>query len=76
MVKIEGVGAVYECPKKDRCLFCFHRQSAVRSIPIGLGEFVDLANIILAFGREVGKLNARCAVGWKRKWVRIWPKRP
>ena len=46
MVKIEGVGAVYECPKKDRCLLCFQRLSAVRSIPIGLGEFVDLANII------------------------------
>jgi len=27
----------------------------VRRIPIGLGEVVDFANIILAFGREVGK---------------------
>ena len=46
---------MYECPKKGRCLFCFQRQSAVRSIPIGLGEVVDLVNINLAFGLEFGK---------------------
>ena len=73
---MEGVGAVYECPKKGRCLFCFQRQSAVRSIPIGLGKVVDFANIILAFGREVGKSKESCAVGWKRKWVSIRPNRP
>ena len=67
---------MYECPKKGRCLFCFQRQSAVRSIPIGLGEVVDLANINLAFGLEFGKSKARFAVGWKRKWVSIRPNRP
>jgi hypothetical protein len=51
IVKIEGVGDVCVCPKKGRCLVDFHTESAVRKIPIGLGEVVARLNMLSALGR-------------------------
>ena len=42
IVYIEGVGEVWECPKKGRVLLCFQLLSAVCRIPIGLGSCTAL----------------------------------
>jgi hypothetical protein len=48
IVYIEGVGAMYECPKKFLILFLFQFASAVRRIPIELGDDVARRNMVAA----------------------------
>jgi hypothetical protein len=47
MVKIDGVGAVYEYPKKFLCLVDFQMWSAVCSIPSGQGSVVTCGTLVL-----------------------------
>ncbi len=76
MVKIDGVGAVYEYPKKFLCLVDFQMWSAVCSISSGQGSVVTLWNIGFALGLVVLNLYSRFVSECSKKCCVMGPHLP